>query len=210
MELQINFGDWDEQRQKFVVERYYTHVANYPCKYKEDRDEDTVVAALGDAYKAMTGQTRNQVKKNYVDTVKAFGMMGYIFYVVKVQEKVNCDTEYPDRLIIGLKEDGMKIMDLEYNDIKYLEYGDIFKWGYSEATLVLLYGDEQSPSKIVFRSFQGASMVHNLTTFVNMKLGKNPKPNLLIQTNMSQTLREKVFFKRVSTYRQAGKEEMVV
>jgi hypothetical protein len=53
-------------------------------------------------------------------------------------------------------------------------------------------------------------MVHNLTTFVGMKLGKNPKPFLLIQTNMSQTLREKVFFKRSSTYRQAGVLEGMV
>jgi hypothetical protein len=27
---------------------------------------------------------------------------------------VNCDDELPERMIIGLKEDGMKLMDMDY------------------------------------------------------------------------------------------------
>jgi acyl-CoA-binding protein len=84
MEIQINFGDWDEQRQKFVVENYYQHLANYKCKYEEDRDEATVVTALGEAYKGFSGTKRNDCKKAYIELVKGFGMMGYILYVVKV------------------------------------------------------------------------------------------------------------------------------
>jgi hypothetical protein len=27
---------------------------------------------------------------------------------------VNCEDEFPDKMIIGLKEDGMKLMDMDY------------------------------------------------------------------------------------------------
>ena len=91
-----------------------------------------------------------------------------------------------------------------------LGYKDIFKWGYSETTLVLLYGDQSSPSKIIFNTYQGTAIVHTMTCFVNLKLGKSPKPNLLVQANMRQTNREKVFFKRVSTYRQAQNPALAV
>merc|ERR1712066_1056652 len=110
-------------------------------------------------------------------------------------------------MIIGLRDDGMSFFDQDYQFVRKLEYGDIFKWGYSETTLVLLYGSEDCPSKIVLRTFQGTAMVHTLTSFVSLKLGKNPKPNTYMQSNMRQTNRETVFFKRVSTFRQTQAEE---
>lgn len=141
-----------------------------------------------------------------MDLVKNYDKSGYVFFNIKLQESTGEEDELPERMIVGLREDGMSFFSPDYEFIKKMDYNEIFKWGYSETTMVLLHGEEDSPKKLIFKTFQGTAMVHTMTSFVGLLIGKNPKPNLLIQTNMRHTNREKVFFKRVSIFIQAKAE----
>lgn len=208
LDQQIRAGNWDEDKQTYIINNYFDKIPNFKCKFEPKVAKDKVIQDLSEKYQSMTDKKRNEAKQEFIDIIKAYDKFGYVFFVVKMQETQNCSDEFPQRLIIGLRDDGMHFFDHDYQFVMKLEYGDIFKWGYSETTLVLLYGSEESPSKIVMRTFQGTAMVHTLQSFVNLKLGKNPKPNTYMQSNMRQTNRETVFFKRVSTFRQAiGDEE---
>jgi len=92
--------------------------------------------------------------------------------------------------------------DPSYLMLLELTYEELYKWGYSETSFVLLFGEESSISKITLRTYQGTAIVHAITTIIGLKLGKFPKPNLLVQSNMRQYNRESVFFKRCSVYPQ--------
>jgi len=207
LDYQIRSGDWDEDKQTYILNNCFEKIPNFKCKFVPKVSEEQVINDLSEKYKGMAGKKRNEAKQEFIDKVTTYDKFGYVFFVVKLQEVQNCEDEFPQRMIIGLRDDGMTFFDNDYQFIMKLEYGDIFKWGYSETTLVLLYGSEENPSKIVMRTFQGTAMVHTLQSFVNLKLGKNPKPNTYMQSNMRQTNRETVFFKRVSTFRQAQADE---
>jgi len=206
LDLQIKSGDWHEDKQTYIINNYFDKIPNFVCKFKPKIREAQVIADLSEKYKALSGKKRNEAKEEFTEGVKIYDKFGYIFFVVKLQETQNCSHDYPERMMVGLRDDGMSFFDTDYQFVRKLEYGDIFKWGYSETTLVLLYGSEECPSKIVLRTFQGTALVHTLCSVVNLKLGKNPKPNTYMQSNMRQTNRETVFFKRVSTYRQCQRE----
>ena len=209
LDLQIRCGDWNEDLQTYIVDSNYDRISNFRCKFEEERTEEQCIEALSEKYQSLSGKKRNEAKKEFTDLVKSYDKMGYVFFNVKIQESSNLDEELPERMIVGLREDGMTFFDTHYKLVKKMNYNEIFKWGYSETTMVLLYGTEDTPSKLVFRTFQGTALVHTMTSFVGLQIGKNPKPNLLVQTNMRHTNREKVFFKRVSIFVQFKAPEEV-
>lgn len=202
LDLQIRFGDHNEHMQSYVVDAYFDKIPNFRAKYS-GLAEQQVIDMLGEKYIELAEMKRNDAKQKFIDLVKSFDMVGYCLYACKHTDSENCDEELPPKVIIGVKDDGITIFDFNYLKLMHLEFKDIFKWGYSETTFVLLYGDQTNPSKLNFKSYQGTAITHTITSFVNLKLGLNPKPNLLMQANMRQTNREKVFFKRVSIFRQA-------
>lgn len=206
LDLQVRLGDHDGETETYIINSYFDKIPNFPCKYGNLKEEK-VIEMLSKKYTEMIGMKRNEAKQKFVDLVTESGMLGYCFYACKFAESENCDVNLTPRVIIGVREDGLKIFDTNYLELMTLEFKNIFKWGYSETTFVLLYGDQNYPSKLVFKTYQGTAVAHTITSFVNLKLGLNPKPNLLTQANMRQTNREKVFFKRVSIFRQAQNPE---
>jgi len=206
LDLQIRYGDHNETMQTYVVNAYYDKIPNFACKYASIV-EGKIIDMLGEQYLGLAEMTRNDAKQKFVDLVNTYNMTGYCLYACKFVEAENCDETLPPKVIIGVRDDGLKVFDMNYLEVLHLNFKDIFKWGYSETTFVLLYGDQSCPSKLTFKSYQGTAITHTVTSFVNLKLGLNPKPNLLMQANMRQTNREKVFFKRVSIFRQAQNPE---
>lgn len=201
LQLQINMGDCDQGKKEYVRENMFSNVPNYESKYL--KSEEDFVDDIEASYENHTGKKRNEAKKAFNEIIEKYDMFGYNFFVVKVQEQSNCEMTYPNRVIIGIRMDGIAIFDLSWNKIKDITFGDAFKWGYSESTCVILYGEEESPSKLTFKTYQGTAIVNSITSFVNGILGKNPKPNKLANTAMKTAQNDKVFFKRVSVYIQA-------
>jgi len=172
-------------------------------------ENSDILDLLKEKYQALAGTlTRDEAKAKFVEIVKGYELMGINWFICKKVSHHDCEThdhvedELPDRIYCGLKSSGLNLYDDNYTLAKTIEFKDMLKWGYSETSCVILYGDESEPKKLTLRTFQGFAIVHAITSFVDILLGKSPKPNLLVQANMRQTDRDSKFFKRVSPFKQ--------
>lgn len=138
LDLQIRCGDWNEDLQTFIIANYYDRIANFVSKFEES--EETVLEELTEKYKGLSGKKRNEAKKEMIDVVNTYDKARYVFFNVKIQENTNEEDDLPERLVVGLREDGMTFFDNTDKVIKKMEFSEIFKWGYSETTMVILYG----------------------------------------------------------------------
>lgn len=122
LDLQIKSGDWDKDKQTYVINNYFDRIPNYQCKFRAYLKESKVVADLGVQYESLIGTKRNEAKQEFIDLVKKTGTgtgrvstFGNILFAVKFVDAENCDgINFPDRMFVGFNMNGVVFWDANY------------------------------------------------------------------------------------------------
>lgn len=157
LNFQIDYGDADSEKYDYLktklLENPNFFIAKIPCfkvKFEkpveseddkpEPREASEVVENVLEEYQKLSGKKRNECKVEFNKVVDEYDMKGYSLYVVKLLEKINATEDLTKTrkgyLIVGFRPAGMTFFNDNYEILLQLEYGEVFKWGYAEKTLV--------------------------------------------------------------------------
>jgi hypothetical protein len=102
------------------------------------------------AYKALAGTSKEQARRQYLSYISCWKIFGATFFIVSGQ--VNNFTE----IVLSVSVNSILLVDPA--SMQYLaeyKYSDIYSWGHSFDSFVLIIGSKTSQSKSYFKTAQG-------------------------------------------------------
>jgi hypothetical protein len=102
------------------------------------------------AYKALAGTSKEQARRQYLSYISCWKIFGATFFIVSGQ--VNNFTE----IVLSVSVNSILLVDpVSMQYLAEYKYGDIFSWGHSFDSFVLIIGSKTSQSKSYFKTAQG-------------------------------------------------------
>jgi len=95
LDLQIKSGDWDKDKETYVINNYFDKIPNYDCKFSRNLKDEKIIEQLSQEYQNLSGKKRNEAKQDFIDLMKMtkprrVTTFGNILFAVKFQEMENC------------------------------------------------------------------------------------------------------------------------
>ncbi|CAJ0563615.1 unnamed protein product, partial [Mesorhabditis spiculigera] len=135
LQCQIQYGDFPENKPKFVIDARDLLPKEYEKKRSEFEKEITQM------YKELSGTGELDAKSRYVQMCRGLKTYGVTFFVVK--EKVNGKNKLVPRLL-GINKDSIMRVDEKTKDIlKEWPLEQVRRWGNTGNTFSLDFGDYQ-------------------------------------------------------------------
>lgn len=166
------YGDDEDEAEKKVNDSIQQLIpANKISLLSEDQWKYNIM----EQYKQAKSITKNEAKWNYIQELKTLTT----FQVQQFNAKFNYqksgqnDDDIPDKCVIGLKPEGIIILDRERNEIVFYNYESIMNWGISRSQLVLCISTQMNETKrICFFTSQTKIIQTLIETYCNLMVGK--------------------------------------
>ena len=116
-------------------------------------EKEELIKKIMDKYLTYKGITRNDAQWNYLEELKNIHTYQMTQFEAKYNQNKSSSNEdnIPEKCIIGIKPDGICILDEELNQIVLYDYEIILNWGISKDQFILsIQKDVNSIKKISF------------------------------------------------------------
>ena len=166
----------DNARAKTSLEE---NLVNYVPKKKMDSlPKDEWVKSIMRKFSQYIGVSRTDAQWNYLEELKTL----YTYQTTQFEAKYNKkkssvnEDKIPDNCIIGLRPDGVCILDEDLNQIIFYEYEIIINWGISKDQFILcMPTDTTAVKRVCFLTSQTKVIQTVIEVYCNIKAGKTKK-----------------------------------
>ena len=141
-------------------------------------EKEELIKKIMDKYLTYKGITRNDAQWNYLEELKNIHTYQMTQFEAKYNQNKSSSNEdnIPEKCIIGIKPDGICILDEELNQIVLYDYEIILNWGISKDQFILsIQKDVNSIKKISFFTSQTKVIQTVIEVYCNMKVGQSKK-----------------------------------
>ena len=174
-QLVIEVQDDDEVADKRVNENLNKYIpAN---KFNLMPAEDWKERIL-DQYKKVNDIKKNDAKWEYIQELKNLPTYQMQQFNAKLNEQKSGtnEDEIPENCIIGLKPEGIMILDREHNEIVFYKYETIMNWGISKNQLIICISTSMNEIKrACFFTSQTKVIQALIEIYCNLLVGKTIK-----------------------------------
>ncbi len=126
-------------------------------------------------YKKVNDMKKNEAKWQYIEELKNLPTYQMQQFNGKFNEQKSGtnEDEIPDNCIIGLKPEGIMILDREHNEIIFYRYETIMNWGISKNQLIICISTSMNEIKrICFFTSQTKVIQALIEIYCNLLVGK--------------------------------------
>ena len=141
-------------------------------------EKEELIKKIMDKYLTYKGITRNDAQWNYLEELKNIHTYQMTQFEAKYNQNKSSSNEdnIPEKCIIGIKPDGICILDEELNQIVLYDYEIILNWGISKDQFILsIQKDVNSIKKVSFFTSQTKVIQTVIEVYCNMKVGQSKK-----------------------------------
>ena len=141
-------------------------------------EKEELIKKIMDKYLTYKGITRNDAQWNYLEELKNIHTYQMTQFEAKYNQNKSSSNEdnIPEKCIIGIKPDGICILDEELKQIVLYDYEIILNWGISKDQFILsIQKDVNSIKKISFFTSQTKVIQTVIEVYCNMKVGQSKK-----------------------------------
>ncbi|MBP5699769.1 MAG: hypothetical protein J6W71_02855 [Methanobrevibacter sp.] len=131
-----------------------------------------------DQYKKVNDIKKNDAKWEYIQELKSLPTYQMQQFNAKLNEQKSGtnEDEIPENCIIGLKPDGIMILDREHNEIVFYRYETIMNWGISKNQLIICISTSMNEIKrACFFTSQTKVIQALIEIYCNLLVGKTIK-----------------------------------
>ena len=174
-QLVIEFQDDEDVAEKKINDSLHKFIpANkFNLMPAEDWKERIV-----DQYKKVNDIKKNDAKWEYIQELKGLPTYQMQQFNAKLNEQKSGtnEDEIPENCIIGLKPDGIMILDREHNEIVFYRYETIMNWGISKNQLIICISTSMNEIKrACFFTSQTKVIQALIEIYCNLLVGKTIK-----------------------------------
>ena len=129
-------------------------------------------------YKKVNDIKKNDAKWEYIQELKNLPTYQMQQFNAKFNEQKSGTNEddIPDKCVIGLKPDGITILDREHNEIIFYRYETIMNWGISKNQLIICISTSMNEIKrVCFFTSQTKVIQALIEIYCNLLVGKTIK-----------------------------------
>ena len=141
-------------------------------------EKEELIKKIMDKYLTYKGITRNDAQWNYLEELKNIHTYQMTQFEAKYNQNKSSSNEdnIPEKCIIGIKPDGICILDEELKQIVLYDYEIILNWGISKDQFILsIQKDVNSIKKVSFFTSQTKVIQTVIEVYCNMKVGQSKK-----------------------------------
>ena len=103
------------------------------------------------AYKTLTGMNKETIHKLYLSYISCWKVFGATFFIVTGQV-----SSYTTEIVLSVSVKSILLLDpISKQHLAEYKYSDIYSWGHSFDSFVLIIGSKSSQSKSYFKTSQG-------------------------------------------------------
>ena len=174
-QLVIEFEDDEDVAEKKVNDSLHKFIpANkFNLMPAEDWKERII-----DQYKKVNDIKKNDAKWEYIQELKNLPTYQMQQFNAKFNEQKSGtnEDEIPDNCVIGLKPDGIMILDREHNEVVFYRYETIMNWGISKNQLIICISTSMNEIKrACFFTSQTKVIQALIEIYCNLLVGKTIK-----------------------------------
>ena len=177
-QLFVEFSDDDIRARKTLEDNIGEYI---PKKNLESLQKDKWINSIMNKFSQYMGKfSREDARWNYLEELKTIHTYQTNQFEAKYNPKKSSGNEdnIPENCIIGLKPNGISILDEELNQIVFYDYEIIINWGISNNQFVIcMPGESSLIKKINFITSQTKVIQTVIEVYCNLKVGK-PKKNI--------------------------------
>ena len=173
--LVVEFGDDEDVAEKKINDSIHKYIPKLKFGLMHETDWKEKIL---DQYKKENSIKKEDAKWNYIQELKNLPTYEMQQFNAKFnyQKSGTNEDEIPDLCTIGLKPDGIMIMNREHNEIVFYKYETIMNWGISKNQLILCISVGQNEIKrSCFITSQTKVIQALIEIYCNLLVGKTIK-----------------------------------
>jgi hypothetical protein len=171
-QLIVEFGDDEDVAEKKINDSLHKFVPSN--KFNSMTPEEWKEKIL-EEYKKVNDLKKNDAKWEYIQELKNLPTYQMQQFNAKFNEQKSGTNEddIPDNCVIGLKPDGITILDREHNEIIVYKYETIMNWGISKNQLIICISTSMNEIKrVCFFTSQTKVIQALIEIYCNLLVGK--------------------------------------
>ena len=178
LQLFNDFSDDDIRARKSLEDNIDEYI---PKKNLESLQKDKWINSIMNKFLQYMGKiSREDAQWNYLEELKTIHTYQTTQFEAKYNPKKSSQNEdnIPENCIIGLRPDGISILDEELNQVVFYDYEIIINWGISKNQFVVSMPAQSSLiKKVNFITSQTKVIQTVIEVYCNLKVGK-PNKNI--------------------------------
>ena len=141
LQLVNEFGNDTENAYIYLNENYQNYI---PWKYMHIMTSDQWIEKIMEFYSFFMDYDQNEFKKEYIIFLEKKDTFKTQLFECKFDRKKSSDNndDIPGECILGFKQDGIQVFDMEKEKIIFYEYVHIETWGVSQNIFVIFINIE--------------------------------------------------------------------
>ena len=174
-QLVVEFEDDEEMAEKKIHDSLNKLIPAH--KYNSMPEGDWKQRIL-EQYKKVNDTKKNDAKWQYIQELKDLNtyQMQQFYAKFNEQKSGTNEDEIPEQCIIGIKPDGIMILDREHNEIVFYRYETIMNWGISKNQLIICISTSMNEIKrSCFFTSQTKVIQALIEIYSNLLVGKSIK-----------------------------------
>jgi hypothetical protein len=176
LQLLDQFGSDLNSAQKAVN----TTISKYvPDKYYEEvKNESEIRQFILDKYNKISMCNKNEAKEMYLNEFKKANIPTFQTNQFDAEfntHKSNNEDNIPNTCVIGIRPDGIVILDKDRNQKCFYSYDTLLNWGISQTDLILNVETNDNTRKICFITSQTKVIQNLIEIYCNLICGKTIK-----------------------------------
>ena len=127
-------------------------------------------------YNKISMEPRSKAKANYIELLKEYPTYETQQFdaVYNMAKSGSNDDDIPENCVIGIKSEGISILDRDRNQICFYKYESLLNWGISKDQLILnLESEKTDVRKVCFFTSQTKIIQDLIETYTNLIIGKS-------------------------------------
>ena len=172
-----------------------------PASGMEMLSKDQWAESIMELYSSLSSYSKNQAKWNYLEELKQIPTyQSHQFDATfNITKSGSNDDNIPDNCVIGIKPEGIMILDRNRNEIVFYKYEVIMNWGISKDQFILCISKEDNDiRKVCFITSQTKVIQSLVEIYCNILAGKTIKEIMDIVKGYN------VKFEKLDTSRKRG------
>ena len=176
LQLLDQFGSDINSAQSAINSKISKYV---PDKYYDDiKNESEIRQFILDKYSQISMCNRSEAKEMYLNEFKKANIPTYATNQFDAEfntHKSSNEDNIPNTCVIGIRPDGIVILDKDRNQQCFYSYDSLLNWGISQTDLILNIESNDNTKKLCFITSQTKVIQNLIEAYCNLICGKSIK-----------------------------------